>query len=58
MAHVLRSILIILALLAVLLLVVSSAAWAWRNPKGNAATYWIYFPAPLTFARIPELQLP
>lgn len=34
----------------------TAMAWKVRNQLGNDMTYWVYFPAPLTFERIPALQ--
>lgn len=47
----------IIVLLCVFYLGISAAAWKIRNPKGNDWTFWLFFPAPLAFERIPELQV-
>lgn len=52
-----KHIVIGITMVVMLYLALCAAAWKMRNPLGNDWTFWIYFPAPLTFERIPQLQV-
>ncbi len=47
----------LLAILAALYLIVSSAAWQLRNPTANAMTYWTHLGDALTFRKLPAFQV-